>query len=501
VHGGCKLTGARSWTSFLLPALVLVGLTGACDDNPAAIDEASSPAEGAATDGAAVIRVLLTDAPTDYIAAASVDIGIVELISADGEHVVLSEDGTDGFVNLLDLQGAATTPIAEADIDPGEFVQLRLVVEAAQVELADGYEFRDGSTVKDLMVPSGAQTGIKLNLHDAVSEGPLTIVPGETVLVLDFDVSRSFVILGNPKTPAGIRGMIFTPTIRVTGEDVAASISGTVGTSLSQVSVEGLTVRADPTDGGTVDGYQTQSGTTLTDADGNYTIHFLVPGTYDVTVEVPAGLGTEPESHSVSLGLAEDATGVDFDLIDVTGSISGTVSTELEDASIENLTVTATPEADGVEPFTATTDADGNYTIDSVLPGSYVVTVEVGDDELTDPAEAMVEVGRAEEVTGVDFEIVEDLTGSIAGTVTTSLEGVAVEGLTVTADPAADGAPSVTTTTDADGNYLFDSLPADTYTVTVAVGTGLTTDPESIDVELSEDEVAEDVDFEVIEAS
>ena len=47
--------------------------------------------------------------------------------------------------------------------------------------------------------------------------GPLVIAPGETlVLLVDFDVDESFVIQGDPETPAGIYGALFTPTISVT---------------------------------------------------------------------------------------------------------------------------------------------------------------------------------------------------------------------------------------------------------------------------------------------
>jgi hypothetical protein len=43
-------------------------------------------------------------------------------------------------------------------------------------------------------------------------------------LVVDFDVSRSFVLQGNPETPAGVRGVIFTPTIRVEADLVIARL-------------------------------------------------------------------------------------------------------------------------------------------------------------------------------------------------------------------------------------------------------------------------------------
>lgn len=467
---------------------------GACDS--IAVDEAElDPTNGEI----ATLSILLTDAPADYIAAAEVDIGRVELLPAgDGAPIVLSEDGTDGFVNLLDFQNAATMQLAEAEIEAGDYTQLRLIVEAARVGLIEGYAFRDGSTEKDLFVPSGAQTGIKLNLQGD-EDMPLTIVPGETVLVLDFDVNQSFVLRGNPETPAGVHGVIFKPTLRVTGQDVAASISGVVSTALEGVSVEGLVVTAEPTDAGSVPGYQTLSGTAITDESGAYTIHFLVPGSYDVTVAVDEGLGTEPAMHSVELGYSEAATGADFEIIDVSGSIAGTVSTALEGASVEGLEVTATPDAEGMDPVAATTDAEGGYAIEGLLAGTYTVTVAVGEDQVTDPTAATVEVGPGEDVVGVDFEIVEDVSGSIAGSVTTVLEGYSVAGLEVTATPA-EGDP-VIVETDAEGAYLFESLVAGTYSVTVEAGAGFTTNPASLEVILAEDAEVIDVDFAVIAAS
>lgn len=293
----------------LLGALAVSGVA-ACDDVTGSED--------------ARMRVLLTDAPIDYIGAAYVDIGEVHLLGSgngdgDEDRIVLSLDGTDGLVNLLDLQGAATATLAEADLDPGFYSQLRLIVEEARVELAEGYEFNDGSTEMDLFVPSGAQTGIKLNLSGADADedgGPLEIRPGETVLVVDFDVSRSFVIQGNPETPAGINSVLFTPTLRVTVNDVAASISGTVSTALEGVSVEDLTVTATPEEDQFFEEFQTHEATALTDEDGNYTLHFLVPGTYEVTLQTPDGYTTEPESRTVTVEASEDADEVDFTVVE-----------------------------------------------------------------------------------------------------------------------------------------------------------------------------------------
>jgi hypothetical protein len=34
------------------------------------------------------------------------------------------------------------------------------------------------------------------------------------VVLVDFDVDQNFVIQGNPETPAGINGILFTPVLR-----------------------------------------------------------------------------------------------------------------------------------------------------------------------------------------------------------------------------------------------------------------------------------------------
>lgn len=274
------------------------------------------------TSGDATLRVLLTDAPAHYIDSAYVDIGAVYLVppEAEGEDIIqLTDDGTDGMVNLLDLQGDATSLLAEADIESGAYAQLRLMVDSARVVLEEGYEFNDGSVSRSLKVPSGAQTGIKLNLHDYDGEPGVVIAPGETVLVLDFDVSRSFVAQGNPHAGNGIHGMIFKPTIRVTVLDVAGSIAGTVSAADDSIAVDGLTVTADPVeDGSLLEEYQTQVATATTDSTGAYTIFFVVPGDYAVTVGAAEGFVTEPSSRDVTVNEAEAVTGIDFEIVEDT---------------------------------------------------------------------------------------------------------------------------------------------------------------------------------------
>lgn len=268
----------------------------------------------------ATIRVLLTDAPADYIGEAFVDIGAVELLPSDGgDRIVLSEDGTDGPVNLLDLQGLATEVLADLEIPVGTYHQLRLFVESASVTLADGYLFSDGSGASVLSVPSGAQTGIKLKLRsgdpeDGDAEG-VEIRAGETILVVDFDVSQSFRIQGNPSTPAGIKSVSFRPTLRVVVQDLSGSISGVVSTALPNTSVEGLVVTAEMVDPGDDEEFQTQTATAMTDANGAYSIFFVAPGTYSVAVDPPDGLIVEPASQEAVVAPSGDVADVNFAVI------------------------------------------------------------------------------------------------------------------------------------------------------------------------------------------
>jgi hypothetical protein len=232
--------------------------------------------------GNAYLRILLTDAPSDYIASAVVEIGSIEILPAGGgSRQVIVEDA--GSYDLMDLQNGVTADLGIAPIEAGDYSELRMIVESAEITLADGYEFNDGTTTRTLFVPSGAQSGIKIKLMspDGDDDAGVTFSPGESVLVVDFDVSQNFVIQGNPETPAGIHGILFTPVLRAIVRDVAGSIAGTVAAPTGVV-VEGLTVTA------TRAGAEDADATTLVKADGTFLLPFMTPGTYNVTVAAPA---------------------------------------------------------------------------------------------------------------------------------------------------------------------------------------------------------------------
>ncbi|MEJ2207093.1 MAG: DUF4382 domain-containing protein [Gemmatimonadota bacterium] len=193
----------------LLAMLTLTPLLGACNDS---VTELA---------GNGQVRVMLTDAPADYLATAVVCISQVYLQGGDDEEgeeeaqggrVVLWEkgEGPAQCFDLLELQGVSAE-IAETEVPAGTYAQLRLIVESATVTLADGVTLSDGETIEvELQVPSGAQTGIKVNLLQPIQVEAETLVE----VTVDADVNANFVLQGNPETPAGIQGVLFTPTLK-----------------------------------------------------------------------------------------------------------------------------------------------------------------------------------------------------------------------------------------------------------------------------------------------
>jgi Domain of unknown function (DUF4382)/Carboxypeptidase regulatory-like domain len=256
------------------------------------------------------VRVLLTDAPSVEFETAVVSVGEISLLPADGgDAVVLTDVG--GDFDLLQLQNGVTVTIADAEIDPGQYVQLRMKVLDANVTLAEGYEFVGGGTTMSLKIPSGAQSGIKVHLHPAGQDEPGMDgieITGETTLVVDFDVSQNFKIQGNPNTPAGLKGVLFTPSLRAVVSEGAGTISGTV-TDDQDAAVAGATVTAALQGMSAMGDGETSLTTAVTADDGTYTIRFVLPGTYDVSVDAA---GTVVGPQTVTVTTDEDVTGVDF---------------------------------------------------------------------------------------------------------------------------------------------------------------------------------------------
>ena len=212
--------------------------------------------------------VNITDAPfpVDLIESAEVTITKVEIREAgdcncDESPFHVLWEGSETF-NLLDLRNGVVAELLNLQIEAGEYDLLRLYVDEASLKVKDGETY----TVK---VPSGSQTGIKIFINPGlVIEGGLT-----TELILDFDLSNSFVMQGNMNSPAGIKGFHFKPVIRAVNNSVAGRLEGKV-TDKSGVKVKeaSIIVKQD-----------TVVATAVADTMGYYAILGLPSGVYSVT--------------------------------------------------------------------------------------------------------------------------------------------------------------------------------------------------------------------------
>lgn len=255
------------------------------------------------------LTVQLTDAPFPYDLISEANVTIFKIDarykegSMEGEEnnedqdksfIVLMEEDRD--VNLINLTNGITETLVDMDVPAGSYDLIRVYVKGVNVVLTDGSEF-------DLIVPGGEQTGIKVFIE------PSLYVGGELSadVLLDFDVSRSFIPKGNSKS-TGINGFNFKPVIKASNLTTAGTISGLVSTIVDEetIGLDGATVSVFAAD--------TLNTTTFTDESGNYTIMGLTAGSYDVMVELE---GYETQTAEEVTIVAGNKTIQDFDLVPV----------------------------------------------------------------------------------------------------------------------------------------------------------------------------------------
>ena len=115
------------------------------------------------------------------------------------------------------------------DLEAGTYDQIRMHVTDSKVVMNDDTEF-------DLKVPSGSSSGLKIKIEPA-----LEISSGQTAdVLLDFDVSKSFVAKGNMEN-GHFNGFNFKPVVRCVMLGRAGRIEGTI-IDTANVAIENASV-------------------------------------------------------------------------------------------------------------------------------------------------------------------------------------------------------------------------------------------------------------------
>lgn len=264
------------------------------------------------------LSVAITDAPVDGATAVVVEFTGIELQGPDGRTDI--DFDSPMTIDLLALQGSRSEILmTENDLTAGNYQWMRLKVNAVQNTIDSYIEFDNGMEQYSLYVPSGAESGLKLNR-------PFTIAAGSrTDFTIDFDLRKSV-----HKPSAANQDYKLRPTLRVVNNLEIGTISGTVaadtltnnncaeGTAVYLF--DGLDAEADDIDGLGVEPVTTANVDVAT---GAYEIGFVQAGLdYSVALTCTANLD-DPEVDNLDLSLTpviEDVIFIDQQNVSVTAN-------------------------------------------------------------------------------------------------------------------------------------------------------------------------------------
>ncbi len=224
------------------------------------------------------IILRLTDAPFPYQKVSEVSVTISGIIlETDIQNTNPAESQSESIdllenpiqVDLLQLTNGVTLTLANSELPSGTYGLFKIYLSDVKIILSD-------KTVFDLNARENQLGGTEILLPAQFEVGP-----GLTKdLLLDFDVSRSFIPRMNPEANLGIAGFYFNPVIHLSDNASSGSLSGIVTSSVeNKISrIHGATVSVTSAD--------TLVTTTFTDKSGMYTVLGLKPGRYDIQVEM-----------------------------------------------------------------------------------------------------------------------------------------------------------------------------------------------------------------------
>src|SRR5262245_27158001 len=227
---------------------------------------------GNSMSGSGTMRIRMTDKPgpgnVDAVNLVVTEVSVRAeegtVAASDWDTVAVSDEGgwqilsaKANTYDLLALQNGVFATIGEGPLPAGTYTQIRLKLGAGSTIVVDG-------TTHPLTVPSGMQSGLKLNGTFVVPAG------GNTDVGIDFDASRSIHETGNGK-------WMLKPVVRVITISPPASgaIHGTVQPAGVATSI--FAVQADIV------------ATASAGGDGQFTISALAPGSYALQFHPASG--------------------------------------------------------------------------------------------------------------------------------------------------------------------------------------------------------------------
>jgi hypothetical protein len=275
---------------------------------------------GGQGDGTGRLTLRIGDAPVDAASEVVIVFTGVVLHGPGGTRRIEFPEPRE--IDLLAYQNGATVDLLDGvEVDAGEYDWMRLEVIAEQNRNDGSYILFQSGEQYPLYVPSGAQSGLKLNRPFTVAAG------GITRLVADFDLRKSVI------EPPGLSpNYVLKPVLRLMDELQVGSISGAVdlaalataqlgeGAGPGECSggvylFAGADATPDDADGDAADGaepvvYQPLAFDGL-EAVVPYEIAFVEAGTYTVAATCHFDVDASPEASEYNPGAASGEPGFD----------------------------------------------------------------------------------------------------------------------------------------------------------------------------------------------
>ena len=269
---------------------------------------------GSGSTGTGTMNLSLTDASTTDYQAIYVSIKQVEVHKDGGAgwEVVSTPNKT---YNLLALVNGVREQLALASLPSGHYTQMRLILKDTPDDSINilsrkhpyaNYFINTSDESKELKVPSGFQTGIKIVKGFDINTNETT------ELILDFDTARSIV-------KAGSSGQwLLKPTIKLLSTKEYSIIEGNAGQDGVLVSAQVYNSAAAAKE----DEVEVKAAT-VSDKNGDYKL-FLEPGTYTLVGYKDGFLGFNKNTKIVIISGETQTHSFDLTSSDM-GKLSATV--------------------------------------------------------------------------------------------------------------------------------------------------------------------------------
>ena len=166
------------------------------------------------------VQVSLTDTPIEDADSVVVSVSGVAF-KPEGSAPEVVENFAPRSIDLLQYQNGRTAILLQdTPMQAGRYQWLRLIIDTQPV-VRDSYIVIDGNEC-ELNVPSGAETGLKMNRPiDVPADGSLA-------LTIDFDLRKSVHAPPGQASGACTTGYVLRPTLRLVNDANVGAIDGTV---------------------------------------------------------------------------------------------------------------------------------------------------------------------------------------------------------------------------------------------------------------------------------